>query len=656
MTNNLKWINVIRKSVPNALIFPILIGLIVIVLSFLKISGTSMGVYDYMFGAPTDNLIAGEPRTVRSDEWIVNTPFIIAQYQDGYPILNKDVGHGQDMSIALDVPYLDWSMVFKPQNLPFFIAPLTIAFAFKWWLLAAALAAGVYYFVLFLYPRRYLMASVIAIFFVFNPFIQWWYQSITLLAVAYGLLITVLVLRILEQRETRKTIVPTIGLTYLLICFALIMYPAFQVGVILVAIAVIISVLSSRNEFNLLIQKKILILAPLVIAITAIVVGFFLYQNIDAVKATLGTIYPGHRHVASGGFNPINLLTWPLSYLLLSKQNSFIFGNNQSEVSNFMLFGYATLPFLFHIWYRERGAFSKLEKYLIIGLSVLTTLIFWRMFIPFGDVFFELIGLGSVPHVRLFIALGVVNMILLTIAVGRKGEKLTSASQILNKSHIGVFSLTIAIYGLLITFLVHHFVIRTVGIFEGIFVTLILAVITTLLVSSIVRLRYVGLLIMTVFTIVSAGLVNPIYRGLAINSNSFTQYVKSQDKKDNGYWISNDEPYLSSAILASGAEVYGGVNTYPQTSIWKKYFPGQQSIYNRYAHVGFLINNSNIKRSLTLIQADSFRVNVSGCDPLLADLHIKHIVSDVDLGTNLACYPILNYRLFNLKPLYIYSY
>jgi hypothetical protein len=136
-------------------IFPVIVLSALISLSTLQISGTSAGIYDYLLGKKPVNLIAGKPRPIRSDEWVVTTPFAVSQYNNGMPAKSKDIGIGQDMSIVADAPYTDWSMLFRPHNLIFFLLPIGFAFAFKWWLLSAGLALSVYIFVLFLYPRKW---------------------------------------------------------------------------------------------------------------------------------------------------------------------------------------------------------------------------------------------------------------------------------------------------------------------------------------------------------------------------------------------------------------------------------------------------------------------------------------------------------------------
>ena len=130
-------------------LFPVLATIVLILLTVFKINGSSVGVYDYLLGGDySSNAIVGEPRTVRSDEWVVNTPFIISQIQNNEPLLNKDIASGQDMSLVIDVPYKDWSILFRPQNLIFFTLPIEYAFAFKWWFLAWLLCMSVYLFLL----------------------------------------------------------------------------------------------------------------------------------------------------------------------------------------------------------------------------------------------------------------------------------------------------------------------------------------------------------------------------------------------------------------------------------------------------------------------------------------------------------------------------
>ena len=649
------------KRFPRSLVFPAGLVVFLSILSILQISGTSMGVYDYMFGGSKENIYVGQPRSVRSDEWAVTTPFTIAQSISGYPVNNSDVGSGQDMTVVVDVPYLDWSTLFKPQNLSFFIAPLEVAFAFKWWYLAAVLAISVYVFILLLYPKKYLLASLLSVFFVFNPFIQWWYQSITLLPIAYALLAVVVFFKLIHAKRIRFAALYGVLLSYILICFALLMYPAFQISVLLAVGAIAIAILIARKEFHLIIKRHTLIILGVVALSVLGVVAVFILQHLDVIRTTLSTTYPGGRNIESGGFNPILFATWPMSYLLLDQETQGVFNSNQSETSNFLLVGLAALPFVWILWFagrkRSKAAFklSKTEITIVAAASVVILIIFMRMFIPFGDFIFSLLGLSKVPHVRLLIAIGIINLVLLAVLVGRTGKKIKSWKEVFDKYHLILLGVMFVAYGTVIYGVKHHYVIEFMGWKEISALTAALSVTTTLLLSTYKELRYASLIFLCLFAVGSSGLANPLYKGLSIENNPMTEYVKLTEAKDDHYWISNDAPYLSSVILASGAELYGGVNTYPQLSTWEKFFPNDTDTFNRYAHIRFKIDNSLAAPVLSLVQADSFRITLPSCSPLLKELNIHYIVSDENLGDSLPCYPRYEPKTFNQKNIYTYS-
>lgn len=641
---------------PKSAYFSIAVITITASLSLLQISGSSVGVYDYLLNNQGDvNGVIGEPRSVRSDEWAVNTPFVIAQSENNYPMYNHDIGGGQDMSVVVDVPYYDWSVLFRPQNLVFFLAPLELAFAFKWWFLLVALLLSVYYFILLLYPKRYMLASLLALFFAFSPFIQWWYQTITILPIAYGLIITISTLKMIRTQRVSHAVLWSILLTYMIACFTLIMYPAFQIGVAVVAATAVLAILAANKELGLLLRRRSIFLISISLLAASSIVGIFILQHQDTIKAIFSTVYPGARAVISGGYDPVQLTTWVFNYLLLDSSTATAFHNNQSESSSFLLVSFITTPILLGVWWiTGKKIFSKQERILLFSFIALLIVIFIRMFIPFGDAFFNLIQFSKVPHSRLLIAIGLINLILLAICIGRPGVLLKSIRNIIDKYHFIIFALSLMLYSALAAFTVNYFSLTTVGIKEAILVVSLLSITTTLLVSPYLQPRYAGLILLCTLGFASAGLANPLHKGLSLPTSPVYTYIKEREKKDTDYWISNDQPYLSSIITATGAELQGGVNTYPQLELWQKHFPDSEAIFNRYAHVRFKIDKNSSQDSLELIQADSFRVTIGDCSPLLKTLRVRYIVSDIDLD-ELTCYPQKDTKVFGDKRLYIYS-
>src|SRR3990167_10013222 len=126
----------IRKFFGSIWLFPITLTLLLMVLTVFKISGSSLGVYHTLFYgeiSKDNNLLINKPQSIRSDEWLVNTQMTLAQKNNDFARINKNIGNGQDLSILVDAPYKEWSVIFKPQNLAFFFIPFDNAFAFKWW-------------------------------------------------------------------------------------------------------------------------------------------------------------------------------------------------------------------------------------------------------------------------------------------------------------------------------------------------------------------------------------------------------------------------------------------------------------------------------------------------------------------------------------------
>lgn len=641
-------------NLPRKYIFPLILLCMFMLVSLLGFSGSSVGIYDYIFGDKHDSTVLGRPRPVRSDEWLVTTPLTIAQSKEGFPVTNTDIASGEDMSVAIDVPYADWSTLFRPQNIPFLIVPLEIAFAMKWWILAFLLMMGIYAFVLLLYPGKYVAASFVALFFVFNPFIQWWYQSATLLPIAYGFFGIVVCMRLLQTTNVAHRVFYTMALAYIAVAFALIMYPAFQIIIAIVCLTIIVSLLAGNRQLPILIQKRNLLSLGVACFLSLLLVGLYLFQHKEAVQATLSTVYPGSRNVESGGFGLSAFSNWPYSYLLLNDANPTQLGNNQSEASNFMLVGLVALPFLIFETLRKKSRLlSRSERYVVTGIVIVVVLLVCRMTIPIANPLFSLLGLSKVPHVRLLIGFGIINIVILMVLLLRRGQKLPHYSALLNRKHTITTLLLFGIYSALCLYALKRFGISSVGWKEYLVVCSILTISTSLLLSEFKQPRYVGLLVVSIFTIASTVMANPLQKGVVIPDTSFSKFVSVEENKNKQYWISNASSPLTAMLVASGAEVQGGVNAYPQLHMWREYFPESEVIFNRYAHIKFHINQSLERRQVELLQADSFQVSLPDCDQMLVDLKIGYIISETAFANK--CYPYMTKKQFNEKTLYIYT-
>lgn len=622
-------------------IFPAVLTALLVVFTALSISGSSIGVYDSLLGETNHNLIGGTPRPIRSDEWLVNTPLTLSQKTNGYKVVNPAMGRGSDTSIVVDVPYKEWSILFKPQNLAFFVLPFSMAFAFKWWLLLYLLMLSVYVFVITTFPRRYLLAGLLAVFFGFSPYIQWWYQSITILPVAYMLLLVSLALRTLETGSLKKKTLGSATICYIGACFALLLYPPYQIMSALVGLVLFASIYLARYGLSFGALRKLLWLVVPLLG-SGLIFGAFLLSHKAAVSAELGSVYPGHRTVHAGGMSLLAFFSWPLSYLLLRENLPNIFGTNQSESSNFLLFGLCIAPYLFYyllIVTRQKLSrgdekLLRLSKYISVGAFILMAIFLARMFLPWGDLLYGLLGLGSILHDRLFLAIGVISCVLVAIAIELPSKSFNGLKSLWSWPAAVMGGAWLIIFVLLFRAIKLTYGLPGTGKFELVAVALFCSLMIALLCHQIKALRYLGLAGILAYALFVAAPVNPLYKGLgALQDSRLSRQIVHVSHSDPGAaWVVVNKVQLEQIPTVLGVKNFSGVYPYPQVTLWKNYFPGEASTYNRYAHVTFNVNDAQRQHYLGLVQQDTFSVNINSCDSFLSALNIKYLV-EVDSPT-----------------------
>lgn len=97
----------------------LLAAVIFILLVAFKVHGSSLNMWDAYVSEYADgqksSLIAGEPRGVRSDEWLVQTPFSLSQTQTGLKTHNDVITlNGQDMVVGYNSPAWNLATLAKP--------------------------------------------------------------------------------------------------------------------------------------------------------------------------------------------------------------------------------------------------------------------------------------------------------------------------------------------------------------------------------------------------------------------------------------------------------------------------------------------------------------------------------------------------------------
>jgi hypothetical protein len=651
-------------SKQRAYIFPFILLIVLITFTAAKVNGSSIGYFNTVLfkdQQKNNGLIVGHPQPIRSDELETNTPLTVAQTKAGFPLINKNIGNGQDMAVVSDVPYKSWSELFIPQNWSFFVLPVDYAFAFKWWFIGFFMMLCCYLFCLQLLPRKYLLSSIVAGLLFLSPFVQWWYQSITAMPLAYGFLIAFIALRILNRAyDKRRLLLWTALLAYLFTCFALVLYLPFLLPIALVVASFLIghflNLLQKNAGRQVLFKKAACIILA---ALTAIAISFmFLKSHSVAIKAIQTTVYPGHRVDPSGGFDLRRLSG---GYYNMQLQNNSYASNlpaplNQSEVSNFILIFPFLIPALIYLGL-IKAKDKKMVDWRVIFLIGLFVVFLVRLFVPFSEFIFNFSQINRLPHDRLLIGLGILNVMLLVITI----EKLGTLKQKLNQSVVWASAGFAFLYTALIGFSIRSSYkdYLSSGL-KIILISLIIAVVVWLVLKKQFVLAISALVL---FSILSVAKVDPLYRGLSPLVNSSLSQSLQQFKGKNGRWVVSEDVIFENFIAANNLHTLSGVYSYPQLDLWKPLGTNKQTkdVYNRYAHVFFTVENipTSVSKNGAYLDPpalDAFRVHLDPCGTYAKQEKVKYIFTSKD-ESDLRClkqiktvvYPAITFRIYQVQ-------
>ncbi len=643
------------------MVFPFLLVILLLILTTLRISGTSESIYyPILYGQHyhDSNLLYGNPSGIRSDEWLVNTQLTIAQSAAGYPEVNPNIDHGQNMSVIGDAPYKDWSSIFKIQNLAFFILPLAYAFAFKWWLLLFLTIVSCYFLVLRFIPGKRFFATIISLAISCSPFLFWWYGTGTFAPIFYGFFIIILAMRIINGERVRflsklgysyTVAAYIIALSYLLVAFALILYPPFQIPI---AIAILLFttgyLLDKQNGLSNLLTKSVLkkvLLFGVSIVIALGVVVAFVHTRANVISAIEGSVYPGKRIIEAGGASTQYLFSSFLQPQLQHPFRAIYYFTNQSEASNFLLF----LPFLFIpgcalLVYEYIN--SRRLNWSLLALQFCGLLFLANMYIPALQPIYKITFLDNVPHARLVIGLGFVGFIQLILII----KSLSSPAVSKLKLEFLVTWYCVLCFGVLLEAGLDTHLAYPKFIDNFLYILILALLFITILFCFLSKKYLLGALIFLLFSLGSVFQVQPLYRGLGPLYNSkITRAIDSvSTHKDT--WAELDNIDFENFAALSNRKSLSGVQLYPNVKLWSKVAGAKDSyIYNRYAHITFN-SNSSLAAPMVLIQNDYFYVRFT-CNNFI-EKNINYVLATHLLSDN--CISLIDQVKYPAVTFYIY--
>lgn len=615
------------RRIDRAWIFPAVVLALLVLLTVAGVNGSSLGELSGIPGGDS-SVIAGNPRSVRSDEYYVRTPIVAGQAQRGFPS-RTELGVGEhDLTVLVDLPTRDWAMLFRPHQWAYGVLSLDRAFAFEWWSLSAVLLLGTYGFLLVL-TRRWTWSTVGAVAFWASPFFHWWYLTLSLAVAGYALAgFALLLASFRDDLGPRRRWLLVGAAAYVLSCFALTFYPPFQVPLVIVVAAASVGFAVQQIQRGAVGWRQAVISTAVAGAVTGVVAGLFVLTRMDTLSAIMNTAYPGSRRVDGGGASSGYLASawFGLDYILDPEKMRGTVQANESEASSFLLLGCFLLPALPLLWNRIVGA-DRLLKGVLIGSLAGMGLVGAHMYLSLPGLVAKVTLLDRVTPQRAVIGLGAASL-LVAVSVGVLLER--ASVQVTWRRRVACGALTVVVAGGYVLTLGSQ--LRETGAPVGRDSILVAIAAAALVVGSYFWKPLVGLGALAVCGLVVSVPVNPLTNGLdGITEAPLTvavERIEAESGDDPGAWLNTIDMSVP-ALAAAGVDDVSAVNLYPDRDAWLLLDPdaSDDELWNRYAHTRWTLDPASAAPTFSLLTGDTLAITIDPCGPELDALDVRHVVT-----------------------------
>ena len=159
----------------------ILALIILIILVLGKFNGSSIGIWDDQIQPSRSfetNTIIGDNRVIRSDEWLVNTPYAISQKYNDYEYYN-DLARATDtdMYSSIFVPIKDILILARPFNIGYLLFGEEYGLSIYWYGRLILLLLITFEMCMLITDKKKLPSLIGAILITGSPVVSWFYSN-----------------------------------------------------------------------------------------------------------------------------------------------------------------------------------------------------------------------------------------------------------------------------------------------------------------------------------------------------------------------------------------------------------------------------------------------------------------------------------------------
>ncbi|WP_442254322.1 DUF7657 domain-containing protein [Stenotrophomonas pavanii] len=537
----------------------------------LAITPSSYGVAFGLLGLEPEGLLLGIPRGIRSDEWMVYTPYVQIAVANGLDTVNSHSPYHETLRSFQALPILDWGMLFKPYHWGFLFLPPANAYSLYFLSMSMAFLVGWSLFLRQLRAPAY--ASVlIATALYFSPFVQVWWTSN---AGAFALAPWVTVAWLYFERRSLRIAASAYALAVWMLSCA---YPPFLYSATFAMALLVLTFRRDKLSWSRLFDASVAGTLAL-----AVFIGYF-HALIDVMQ---NTIYPGRRESMGGGVEWAKLLAHFAPSITTHRYEPLdtFTNSNACEIAVlstlFPLYAATLIKYdVFKLWV------TKNQSSIMILISGLVFLGCW-IFLPVSPAIGKITGLFMVPPSRALLGFGLLLNIASAVVLVRCGVTLSPIRLLI----LGFF--TIAGSATKLVYAPNG----THGLFSWMdavpYVCLLLLIAGARIVHHPFKRLHGVLLVALLGNIVSYGLFNPLQSAkpiFAMNKDRIEEFLKQSgaEQDADGTWVARG--HFGALIAGAGIPAVNHVLYYPQFAYFRKHFPDMPEeefnlVFNRYAHI-----------------------------------------------------------------------
>ncbi|SDT33544.1 DUF7657 domain-containing protein [Microterricola viridarii] len=609
-------------------LFPVVVLVVFCTLVGLDLSGSSIGVV-----SPTpqaDGLIAGTPREIRSDEYILRTPNAISSVGQGLPT-TAWIGLAEiDQAVAAGGgPTLDWGTLFKPQDWGYVLLGASRGLAVIWWASFAFSLWGA--FALFgVLTRRPVLSAGFAVAATFTPYSGWWFAPSLTLGYAALAAAAVLGSWIVRRRGVAAVLAAAAGLIGA--AFALTLYPPWQVSLIWVIVALGAGFALDRR----IPWRRFIATTGLALAVAGTISVVWLLQHSAATQAVAGTYYPGQRRVHAGTGSLEVLLGAPLNFWMTGDAGATLgtegrvgpYANLSESASSWFPLPLVLLLVVGAVMMlvrqlRRRGAVvgpgapesgvreQREPVWMLVCVSAAVLLLLAWTLLPLPDWVGVITQLQRVQPSRTALALGFAALILVALASTVRARPRAWAwpwllLAVLASAATTLWSAQAMPWN---TALVSLRLVLVSG--------LLLAVLFAAVMDR--RSAAAASVLLGLYAFASWAAINPLQQGIGPYSNDpFVQEMQEStlDGRNPRVMVFGDFAVVAK-VRAAGLQSISGTTPYPDADLMRQLAPEQEELWNNYAQYAWIPAPAGAATEIERVVGSLMSMTIDPCNAVI---------------------------------------